>query len=49
MEYEKFYGQMMYSVTMAIMRKSLDEGIITQEEYDKAERMMRDKYSPVMT
>jgi len=48
MEYEKFHGQMMYSVTMAIVRKSLTEGIITQEEYDKAEQMMRDKYKPVM-
>lgn len=33
MEYEKFYGQMMYSVTMAIVRKALDEGVITQKEW----------------
>ena len=49
MDYEKFYRQMMYSVTMAIVRKSLKEGVITQEEYDAADRLMREKYTPVMT
>jgi hypothetical protein len=49
MEYEKFYGQIMYSATMAIVRKSLRDGVITQEEYDRAEKLMRDKYTPVMT
>ena len=49
MEHETFHSQMMYSVTMAIVRKSLKEGVITQEEYDAADRLMREKYTPVMT
>lgn len=49
MEHEIFHSQMMYSVTMAIVRKSLKEGVITQEEYDAADRLMREKYTPVMT
>ena len=49
MEQEIFQSQMMYSVTMAIVRKSLKEGVITQEEYDVADRLMREKYTPVMT
>ncbi len=49
MEYETFRSQLMYSVTMAIVRKSLKEGIITQEEYDAADRLMREKYTPVIT
>ena len=48
MEHETFHSQMMYSVTMAIVRKSLKEGVITQEEYDAADRLMREKYTPVM-
>lgn len=49
MDHETFHSQMMYSVTMAIVRKSLKEGVITQEEYDAADRLMREKYTPVMT
>ena len=49
LEHETFHSQMMYSVTMAIVRKSLKEGVITQEEYDAADKLMREKYTPVMT
>lgn len=49
MDYEKFYRQMMYSVTMSIFRKALEDGVITQEDFDKADRLMRKKYTPVMT
>ena len=49
MDYEKFYRQMMYSVTMSIIRKALEDGVITQEEFDKADMMMREKYTPVLT
>ncbi len=49
MEYEAFHSQLMYSVTMAIVRKSLKEGVITQEEYDAADKLMQEKYAPVIT
>ena len=37
-----------YQTAMQMFRSLLTKGLLTKEEYTKAERMMREKYNPVV-
>lgn len=37
-----------YQTAMLMFRSLLDNGIITIEDYAKAERLMREKYKPIV-
>ena len=37
-----------YQASMLMFRSLLGKGILTAEEYETAERMMREKYKPVV-
>ena len=45
---EQFEREKMYQTTMCLFRSMLKKGIITKEDYEKAEGLMRKKYSPVV-
>ena len=48
MSREQFEREKMYQTTMCLFRSMLKKGIITKEDYEKAEGLMRKKYSPVV-
>ena len=37
-----------YQSSMLMFRSLLEKGILTSEEYDTAEQMMREKYKPIV-
>ena len=43
---EEFEREKMYQTTMCIFRSMLRKGLLTEEEYRKAERLMVKKYQP---
>ena len=45
---EEFHNEKMYQATMALARKMLREGLITEEEYHEADEIFTKKYQPVI-
>ena len=45
---EEFRNEKLYQATMALARKMLREGLITEEEYHEAEKKKKKKYQPVI-
>lgn len=43
---EQFEREKTYQVTLAIVRSLLDQGIITEKDYKKVNKMMVQKYHP---
>ena len=48
MSHDLIMKEAKYQSAMQVFRGMLEKGIITQDDYAKAERMMRDKYQPVL-
>ena len=48
MSQQQFEREKMYQTYMHIFRSLLDRGIITPSDYTDAERIMREKYNPVV-
>ena len=48
MSQQQFEREKMYQTSMHIFRSLLDCGIITSSDYAEAERLMREKYNPVV-
>ena len=48
MSQQQFEREKMYQTSMHIFRSLLDRGIITPSDYTDAERIMREKYNPVV-
>lgn len=45
---EEFHNEKMYQATMALARRMLREGLITEEEYHEADEIFTKKYQPVI-
>ena len=41
-------NEMMYQATMSLARRMRDEGIITEDEYARIDRMFIEKYRPII-
>lgn len=48
MSREQFEREKMYQATMCLFRSMLKKGIITKEDYQKADGIMREKYNPTV-
>ena len=48
MSREQFEREKMYQTMMSLFRSMLKKGIITEIDYSKAERLMREKYNPTV-
>ena len=46
MSREQFEREKMYQTTMCLFRSMAKKGIITEEDYREAERLMKEKYHP---
>ena len=46
MSQKQFEQEKMYQTSMHIFRSMLTNGIITVDDYQEAERLMREKYNP---
>ena len=44
---EQFHNEKMYQATMGMVRRMLSEGIISEEEYQRVDKIFIEKYSPV--
>ena len=47
MTHEEFRREAMYQMTMKVCRAMLCQGIMSADEYGKAEQMMAEKYLPI--
>ena len=47
MSNQEFRNEYLFSVTMGHVGRMLDRGLITEEEYQKVNRRMKEKYNPV--
>ena len=47
MSNQEFRNEYLFSVTMGHVGRMLDRGLNTEEEYQKANRQMKEKYNPV--
>ena len=47
MSNQEFRNEYLFSVTMGHVGRMLDRGLITEEEYQKVNRQMKEKYNPV--
>lgn len=47
MRKEEFRNEKLYQTTMQIARKTLKEGIISEEEYRRIDTIFLEKYRPV--
>ena len=45
---EEFHNEKMYQATMAMVRRMHSEGLISQEEYERVERIFLEKYKPLI-
>ena len=48
MSHEEFRNEKLYQATMHIARKMLAEGIISDEEYARVDKMFLEKYHPLL-
>ncbi len=46
MKSRNFRDEQVYAVTVAFLQSWLNAGLITREEYNEAERKLREKYAP---
>ena len=44
---QEFWSEMIYSVTMAHIKKLLERGLITMDEYRSINEEMKAKYQPI--
>jgi len=44
---EDFRNELMFQTTMHIARKMFDEGLISEEDYNKIEDYFLEKYKPI--
>jgi len=44
---EDMRNEKLYQTTMHLAKKMLDEGIITEEEYHRVDKIFLEKYNPV--
>ena len=47
MSKQEFRNEYIYSVTMAHVRRMLEQGLISEEEYQEMNTRMKEKYHPV--
>ena len=47
MSTQEFRNEYLYNVTMGHVERMLARGLITEEEYQKVNRWMKEKYNPV--
>ena len=47
MNKEEGRREIVYQMSMAAVRKMLEEGLISREEYEKFDTKMRQKYEPI--
>ncbi len=45
---EELRSEKMYQATMCMIKKLLQEGVITEDEYEELEDMFDQKYKPVL-
>ena len=45
---EEFHNEKMYQATMGMVRRMRSEGLISQEEYERVERIFLKKYKPLI-
>ena len=45
---EQFHNEKMYQATMGMVRRMLSEGIISEEEYQRVDKIFLEKYRPVI-
>ena len=45
---EEFHNEKMYQATMGMVRRMRSEGLISQEEYERVERIFLEKYKPLI-
>ena len=45
---EQFHNEKMYQATMGMVRRMLSEGIISEEEYHRMDKIFLEKYRPVI-
>ena len=48
MREDDFQRERLYQATMYIMRNMLAEGVINRREYAEAEKLMLEKYHPIL-
>lgn len=45
---EQFHNEKMYQATMGMVRRMLSEGMISEEEYQRMDKIFLEKYCPVI-
>ena len=45
---EEFHNEKMYQATMGMVRRMRSEGLISQEEYERVERIFLEKYKTLI-
>ena len=48
MSYEKFESEKMYQITLHIVRKLMQEGLLTEDEMSIIDSMLIKKYNPLL-
>ena len=48
MSAEQFFSELGYKLSLKMLQKMLDAHMITQDEFDKIERLNRSLFSPVL-
>ncbi len=49
MKAERFERELRYQTMVAVCRAMLKQGVLSQADYEEAERCLRAKYQPVFT